>query len=129
MAGNVRLDWKAGSEIPAGEVERGADDQVWDLGYSLCGDECQPVVCLGLLLSGLKDVAVLQEEGLHLVDAPRGDEDEVDCSVSLALKNIVEGLQIANSRSCMSNVPLPIFQKVKPLKSAAKICRMILFHI
>lgn len=129
VAGNAGLDWKAGSEIPAGEVERGADNQVRDLGYSLCGDECQPVVCLGLLLSGLEDVAVLQEEGLHLVDAPRGDEDEVDWPVSLVLKIILEFLQIANSRSCMSNVPFPIFQKVKPLNRAAKICRMILFHM
>jgi hypothetical protein len=87
------------------------------------------VVRLGLLLPGLEDVAVLQEEGLHLVDAPRGDEDEVDCSVSLALKNIAECLQIANSRSCMSKVPFPIFQNVKPLNRAAKICRMILFHM
>ena len=83
VAGNAGLDWETGGEIPAGEVERGADNQVWNLGYGLCGDECQPVICLRLLFSSLEDVAILQEEGLHLVDAPRGDEDEVNWPVSL----------------------------------------------
>lgn len=78
MAGNARFDWEAGREIPAREVQRGADNQVRNLGDSLCGDEGEPVVCLGLLLASLEDVAVLQEEGLHLVDASWGDEDEVD---------------------------------------------------
>lgn len=92
MAGNAGLDWEARGEIPAGEVERGADNQVWNFGYGLCCDECQPVVCLGFFLSSLEDVAVLQEEGLHLVDAPGGDEDEVDWHVSWTLrKSIIWG--------------------------------------
>ena len=38
-------------------------------------------------------------------------------------------LKMAKRRSCMAKVPLPIFQKVKPPKRAAKTCRVILFHM
>lgn len=59
VARNARFDWEAGCEIPAGEVQRGADNQVRNLGDGLCGDEGEPVVCLGLFLASLEDVAVL----------------------------------------------------------------------
>ena len=96
MARGARVDREPGSEIPAAEVESRADDEVRDLGHDLGPDEGNPMVCfrlLGhistllssffssntdLLLARLEQVAVMQEERLHLVDAPRRHEDEIE---------------------------------------------------
>lgn len=86
-------------------VRRGTystDDQIRDLARSLRADEREPVVSLGLeiqhvsiihpcnlrcpthpsvtylFLSGLKQVAVAEEERLHLVDATRRHKDKVE---------------------------------------------------
>ena len=42
-----------------------------------------------LFLAGLKEISVVQEEGLHLVDASWGHEDEVEDGKDTQLK--VEG--------------------------------------
>lgn len=96
MAGDVRINRQTGNEVPACEVERGADNQVGNFRYGLGADECDPVVCFRLvrlagvaddtarstclLLSGLEDIAVVQEERLHLVDTSWGNEDEIEDS-------------------------------------------------
>ena len=101
MARDPCIHREPGGEVPAAEVEGCADDEIRNLGYDLGADEGKPVVCFGLsssiksvlfffspscmlpnntdlLLAGLKEIAVVQEERLHLVDASWSHEDEVE---------------------------------------------------
>jgi hypothetical protein len=96
-AGDVRAEAEADRRVPGRPVEEAADEEIGDLGrlqrggegqqpgscarlcfqtYNLAEDERLPTVELGLLLAGLKDVAVGDELWLHLGDDTGGDEDE-----------------------------------------------------
>lgn len=48
VAGDAGLNREAGGEIEADKVERGTDNKVRDLSYSLCPDERNPMVGFGL---------------------------------------------------------------------------------
>lgn len=48
MTRNSGLDWETGGKVPTSKVQRGADDQVWNLGNGLRSDEGDPVVGFGL---------------------------------------------------------------------------------
>lgn len=45
------LGWKTCGEIPACKVERGTNDEIWDLREGLRANEGAPVVGFGLKLS------------------------------------------------------------------------------
>lgn len=96
VAGNTSLDREAAGEVPTTKVQSGANDEVWDFGDSLGTNKGNPVVCFGLedcqrpsivaesgfplylLLTGFKQVSVVEEKWLHLVDASGCHKDEVE---------------------------------------------------
>jgi hypothetical protein len=78
VSGDRSVDRESSDKVPTRKVKGGTYDQIGDLGGCLGSDESQPVVCLGLLLAGLKYIPVLQEEWLHLVYAAGRNKDEVD---------------------------------------------------
>lgn len=48
MTGNAGESLKACCEVETQEVERGADDQIWNLGDGLSSNESNPMVGFGL---------------------------------------------------------------------------------
>lgn len=94
VARDSGLDWETGCKVPTGKVQRRTDDKVRNLGNSLRSDKGDPVVGFGLwcirkekkqggkqtylLLSRLKQVSVMQEIRLHLVDTSRSNKDKVE---------------------------------------------------
>lgn len=101
MTRNTGKRIESSGEIEAQKVESGADDEIGDLRDCLCSNKGTPVICFGLLplayeshtqdrthlfLASLEDIAVLQEERLHLIDATRGHENEVEDSEQSQLK-------------------------------------------
>lgn len=48
MARNAGFNREAGGEIEASEVERGTNDEVWNLSDRLSSDEGNPMVGFGL---------------------------------------------------------------------------------
>jgi hypothetical protein len=69
--------------------------------------------CTHLFLSGLKNITTIQEEGLHLIDAAWGDEDEVEnrkksqLKVESAVSNLPEGKAAEECRENVENYLVP----------------------
>lgn len=102
MSRESRLDWETGSKVPTGKVKSRANDQIWNLSNSLRSDKSNPVirfrlgsvsewssqkgVATHLLFSSLKQISIVQEIRLHLVDTAWSHKNEVEYGEESQLK-------------------------------------------
>jgi hypothetical protein len=132
MAGDAGLHWEPSSKVPAAEVQGRADDEIWDLTHNLGADEGYPMVFFRLLgqISILFFSFVLAQ---ILTFFSRVSNRSRLCRKNGCIWLMQPGatnrkLKTAKTRSWRSKELSPMFQKVKPLKRAAKMCRLILFQ-
>lgn len=138
MTRDLCINWEAGSKVPAAEVERRADDQVRDLGHDLSANEGHPVVGFRLLdqtgwISSLFFTCACFSASAALTFFSRVSKRSRLCRKNGCIWLMHPGatkmkLKTAKTRSWRSKEPSPIFQKVNPLKRAAKMCKLILFQ-
>ena len=124
MARDAGLHGEPGGKVPAAKVEGRTDDEVWDLTHDLGADEGNPMVCFRLLghISILPFSFFLAQV---LTFFSRVSNRSRLCKKNGCIWLMQPGatkmkLKTAKTRSCRSKELSPMFQKVKPLKRAAK---------
>lgn len=94
MARDVGINRETSGEVPTCKIQSGTHDEVWDFRNDLGSNKCEPVICFRLLyvstairtwyqwyylfLPRFKNVTIMKEEWLHLIDTPRSHEDEIE---------------------------------------------------